>query len=85
MARTAHPSRLDAFTGLPVDVDDESAHRWAAGLFKAVLAILVAGILLSAILWAIAKPDVGALALSAVFAACAGLMVIRQAILAERG
>ena len=78
-------SRYDAFTGLPVEVDDESARRWGAGLVKAVFAILVVGIPLSAILWAIAKPDVGALALSAVFAACAGLMFIRQAILAERG
>lgn len=78
-------SRYDAFTGLPVSVDEEPARRWAARLVKTVLAILVVGIPLSAILWAIAKPDAGALALSAVFAACAGLMFIRQAILAERG
>ena len=53
-------------------------------MVKAVFAILVVGVVLSAILWAAVSDDVGALILSAAFAACVGLMIIRQALLAER-
>lgn len=54
-------------------------------MVKAVFAILVVGVVLSAILWAAISSDMGALILSATFAACAGLLVIRQALRAERG
>lgn len=53
-------------------------------MIKAVLAILVVGVVLSAILWAAVSGEVGALVLSIAFAACAGLLIIRQAVLAER-
>jgi len=77
-------SQYEAFTGLPVDVDDGKTRRWAAILVKAVFVILVVGVVVSVILWAVASADWGALVLSGVFAACVGLMVIRQALLAER-
>jgi hypothetical protein len=78
-------SQHDAFTGLPIEVNDEQTRRWGAILVKAVFAILVVGVVLSAILWAAISSDMGALILSATFAVCAGLLVIRQALLAERG
>jgi uncharacterized membrane protein len=74
----------DAFTGLPLVVDDGRVRRWDAVLVRAVFAILVVGVALSAILWAAVSAEVGALILSAAFAACAGLLIIRQALLAER-
>ncbi|WP_028267004.1 hypothetical protein [Arthrobacter sp. MA-N2] len=77
-------SEYDAFTGLPIKVSDARTRRWAAILVRAVFAILVVGVVLSAILWAAISSDMGALILSATFAACAGLLVIRQALLAER-
>ncbi len=80
-----HMSQHDVFTGFPIEVNDGKTRRWGAILVKAVFAILVVGAVLSAILWAAISSDMGALILSATFAACAGLMVIRQALLAERG
>jgi hypothetical protein len=77
-------SEPDAFTGLPVEVEDRHVRRWGAILVQAVLAILVVGAVLSAILWAAVNDEVGALVLSIAFAACAGLLIIRQALLAER-
>ncbi|MFB9714473.1 hypothetical protein [Arthrobacter methylotrophus] len=77
-------SQYDAFTGLPIEASDARTRRWAAILVRAVFAILVVGVVLSAILWAAISSDMGALILSATFAACAGLLVIRQALLAER-
>jgi hypothetical protein len=80
-----HMSQHDAFTGFPIEVDDGKTRRWGAILVKAVFVILVVGIVLSTILWAAISSDMGALILSATFAACAGLMVIRQSLVAERG
>jgi hypothetical protein len=77
-------SQHDAFTGLPIEVNDGQVRRWGGILIKAVFAILVVGVVLSAILWAAISDDMGALILSATFAACAGLLIIRQALLAER-
>jgi hypothetical protein len=77
-------SQHDAFTGLPIEVNDGQARRWGGILIKAVLAILVVGVVLSAILWAAVSGEVGALVLSIAFAVCAGLLIIRQAVLAER-
>lgn len=77
-------SRYDAFTGLPVEVDDGQTHRWGSLLVRAVFVVLVLGVVLAVILWAVASADVGALTLAAVFAVCAGLLVLRQALLAER-
>ena len=78
-------SQHDVFTGFPIEVSDGQTRRWGAILVKAVFVILVVGVVLSAILWAAISSDMGALILSATFAACAGLMIIRQALLAERG
>ncbi|MGM7776008.1 hypothetical protein ACSVHC_08330 [Arthrobacter sp. KNU-44] len=78
-------SQHDAFTGLPIELNDGQTRRWGAILVKAVFTILVVGVVLSAILWAAISSDMGALILSATFAACAGLLVIRQALRAERG
>lgn len=77
-------SRYDTFTGLPVVVDDAQSRRWRSLLVKAVFVVLVLGVILAVILWALTSADVGALTLAAVFAVCAGLLVLRQALLAER-
>lgn len=74
----------DSFTGLPALVDEDQTRRWAATLVKAVLTVLVVGVILSVILWPAVSADVGALTLCVMFATCAGLLVIRQALLAER-
>ncbi|HWV27641.1 MAG TPA: hypothetical protein VNZ66_10475 [Aeromicrobium sp.] len=74
----------EMFTGLPTTVDDGPALRWSQLLVKAVLAALVLGLILTVILWPTVSADVGALTLCITFAVCAGLMVLRQAILAER-
>jgi hypothetical protein len=74
----------ETFTGLPVEIGDGPTQRWAVTLVKAVFAVLVVGVILAAILWPLASDDVGALVLAIAFALCAGLMVIRQALLAER-
>jgi type III secretory pathway component EscT len=77
-------SRYDTFTGLPVVVDDAQSRRWGSLLVKAVFVVLVLGVVLAVVLWALTSADVGALTLAAVFAVCAGLLVLRQALLAER-
>lgn len=77
-------TEYEAFTGLPVEIDDGNTRKWAAILVKAVLAILAVGVILAAILWPAVSADVGALTLCIAFAAAAGLMVLRQALLAER-
>ena len=76
-------AEYEAFTGLPIEQDEPRTRRWAAMLVKAALAVFVVGAVLAAILWAV-NPDVGALILSIGFAGLAGLMVLRQALLAER-
>ena len=77
-------TQYDAFTGLPRKSDDELTQRWAVTLVKAVLVIGVLGVALTAILWPVVSADVGALTLCIALAASTGLMVIRQALLAER-
>ena len=74
----------EMFTGLPVEIGDGQTQRWAENLVKAVFAVLIVGVILSAILWPLTSDVVGALALAITFALCAGLLVIRQALLAER-
>jgi uncharacterized transporter YbjL len=74
----------ETFTGLSVGIGDGQTQRWATNLVKAVFAVLIVGVILSAILWPLTSDDVGALGLAITFAACAGLLVIRQALLAER-
>lgn len=76
-------SKYEAFTGLPVEQDDVRTRRWAANLVRAALAVFVVGAVLAAILWGL-NADVGALILSIAFSGLAGLMVLRQALLAER-
>ncbi len=77
-------SEYEALTGLPVEQDEDRARRWAAILVGAALAVFVAGAVVAAILWAVVSADAGALTLSIGFAGLAGLMVLRQALLAER-
>ena len=77
-------SEYQAFTGLPVEQNEDRTRRWAAILVKAALAVFVAGAVLAAILWTVSA-DVGALTLSIGFAGLVGLMVLRQALLAEKG
>jgi multisubunit Na+/H+ antiporter MnhB subunit len=73
-----------AFTGLPAEVlDAEKTRRWSTRLVQAVLVVLVVGVVLAAILWFVSA-DGGALTLCIAFAVSTGLMVIRQALLAER-
>ncbi len=74
----------EAFTGLPVDFDDGQTRRWTSLLVKAVLAILAIGVIVSAILWPTVSADAGALTLCIAFAASTGLLIIRQALIAER-
>lgn len=77
-------SRYDAFMGISIDVDVTRTRRWARLLAGAVFVVLVVGVVLAAILWAVASADAGALTLATTFAVCAGLLVLRQALLAER-
>lgn len=77
-------SKYEAFTGLPVEMDDGRTSRWAAMLVKAVFAVLVIGLVLTLVLWPLVSADAGALTVSIAFASAAGLMVLRQALLAER-
>lgn len=73
----------EPFTGLPVEEDESRTQRWASVLVKAALAVFVVGAVLAAVLWFV-NADVGALTLSVAFAGLVGLMVLRQALLAER-
>ena len=73
----------EAFTGLPVEQDEDRTRRWAAILVRAALAVFVVGAVLAAVLWPVSA-DVGALTLSIGLAGLTGLMVLRQALLAER-
>lgn len=77
-------SEHELFTGLPVEQDEGRTRRWAAILVRAALAVFVAGAIVAAVLWAVVSADAGALTLSIAFAGLAGLMVLRQALLAER-
>jgi hypothetical protein len=76
-------SKYEAFTGLPVEHDEPRTRRWAAILVKAALAVFAVGAVLAAVLWMV-DPDIGALTLSIGFSGLVGLMVLRQALLAER-
>lgn len=77
-------SEFEAFTGLRVGDGDARVRQWAAALVRTVFAVLVIGVVLAVILWPSVSADAGALTLSIVFAACTGLMILRQALLAER-
>ena len=73
-----------AFTGLPLDPKSGQSPRWAGILAKLSLAVLALGVVVTLIVWPAASADWGALMLCIAFAASTGLMVIRQALLAER-
>jgi hypothetical protein len=73
-----------SFTGLPAEIGDGRTNRWAAMLVKAVFAVLVVGLILTLLLWPLVSSDAGALTLAIAFAGATGLMVLRQALLAER-
>lgn len=74
----------EAFTGLPTELDAGRVSRWAAMLVKAAFAVLVIGLILTLFLWPLVSADAGALTLAIAFAGATGLMVLRQALLAER-
>jgi hypothetical protein len=75
----------ESFTGLPPELGDGQTSRWAAILVKAVFAVLIIGLILTLFLWPLVSADAGALTISIAFAGATGLMVLRQALLAERG
>jgi hypothetical protein len=77
-------SEYGAFTGLPTGFDDERTSRWAAMLVKATFVVFAIGLILTLFLWPLVSADAGALTLSIAFAGATGLMVLRQALLAER-
>lgn len=77
-------SDFESFTGLGALADEDQTRRWATTLVRAVFAILILGVVLTVILWPLVSADAGALTLCIAFAACTGLLVIRQALLAER-
>lgn len=76
-------AKYEALTGLPLEEDESRTRRWAALLVKTALIVFVLGAVVAAVLWFV-NADVGALTLSIAFAALTGLMVLRQALLAER-
>jgi len=76
-------SKYEAFTGLPVEQDEDRTRRWSKLLVRVGLAVFVLSVLLAAIFWGM-NADVGALMVSIGFAVLVALMVLRQALLAER-
>ncbi len=70
--------------GFPSDVSDQDAARWGAGLAKFALGVIVFGSVVAAVAWAVFSAELGAAILSGLFAVTAGVLIIRQAILAER-
>lgn len=74
----------NAFDGFTSDVGDEHATRWGSRLSRFALVVMVLGLALTAVLWTVVSAEVGALTLSGVLAAIAGVFTIRQAIIAER-
>lgn len=74
----------NTLTGFPAEVHEQQAAQWGRWLAYSALGVLVLGVILAAILWFAVLPDVGALTLCVAFAIVFGLMVVRQAILAER-
>ena len=79
---------LDSFTGLPAEVDDEAARRWARLIVKILWPVIVIGVLVGIIFWVTASSetgrDIGALCWCITFGASVALLSIRQAVLAER-
>lgn len=72
------------FTGLPVEIGDGQTSRWASMLVKAAFAVLLIGLVVTLFLWPLVSADAGALTIAIAFAGATGLMVLRQALLAER-
>ncbi len=77
-------SKWDAFDGFASDVGDEDAARWAAGLAKVALVVIALGLVVTAVVWVVFSAELGAGILSGVFAGTVGVLILRQAILAER-
>ena len=79
---------LDSFTGLPAEVDDEAARRWASLIVKILWPVIVIGVLVGIIFWVTASSetgrDIGALCWCITFGASVALLSIRQSVLAER-
>jgi len=61
----------------------ESPSRWGPRLSKVALVVIAIGVLSAAVAW-VFSAQVGALILAATFTATAGVITIRQVILAER-
>lgn len=77
-------SELNATQGVLPEAVDANATRWRRGLAVTSLIVLVAGSFVAALVWTIASAELGAAILSAVFTLTVGVLVVRQAILAER-
>ncbi|KMY24030.1 hypothetical protein SAMN05421878_101108 [Actinobaculum suis] len=79
--------KLDT-TGLPRDLSDAVAYRWAALLAKITWAVLIIGIAIGVVFWVTASgdfgQDLGALSWCLTGAICVALMSVRQGILGER-
>lgn len=73
-----------SFTGLPAEIGDGQTNRWAAMLVKGAFAVLLLGLIVTLVLWPLVSSDAGALTIAIAFAGATGLMVLRQALLAER-
>jgi hypothetical protein len=72
------------FTGIPAEIDEGQTIRWAAMLVKGAFAVLLIGLTVTLFLWPLVSADAGALTIAVAFAGATGLMVLRQALLAER-
>lgn len=79
---------FDSFTGLPAEVGNDAARRWASLIVKIVWPVVVIGVVVGLVFWATASSetgrDIGALCWCMTFGASVALLSIRQAILAER-
>jgi hypothetical protein len=77
-------SYRNSFDGFDADIGSINATRGAAVLAPVSLAVIVVGVIATVLTWTIGSAELGALILSATLAAATGVLVIRQAILAER-
>lgn len=79
---------VDDFTGLPRDLEDVAAYKWASLISKIVWAVLAVGIIVGIIFWVTATgdtgQDLGALSWCLTGGICIALLSVRQGILGER-
>lgn len=85
----------DSFSGLPVDISDDTVSKWSALIVKIVWAVLIVGVIVGLILWYTVGgtvgnspenelgKDLGAMVWTMTGALMVALMSIRQMLLAE--